>query len=44
MSTNFSTGVNNQSATDLLGSLQVLDPSVNHTYFNDFDVYAASNF
>lgn len=43
MSTNFSTGVNNQSATDLLGSLQVLDPSVNHTYFNDFDVYTAGD-
>jgi hypothetical protein len=43
MSTNFSTGVNNQSATDLLGNLQVLDPSVNHTYFNDFDVYAAAD-
>lgn len=43
MPTNYSTGVNNQSATDLLGNLQVLDSSVNHTYFNDFDVYAAGD-
>lgn len=43
MPTNFSTGVNNQSATDLLGNLQVIDPSVNHTYFNDFDIYTAGD-
>ena len=43
MSTNFENGVNNHSRTDLLSKLQVLDPSVNHSYFNDFDIYTAGD-
>jgi len=43
MSTNFENGVTNQKTTDLLGPYQVPDPSVAHTFFNDFDTYNASD-
>ena len=43
MSTNFDTGVTNQSTTDLLGNLQVPDPSVNNTFFEEFEYFNSSD-
>mgnify|MGYP001608142761 CR=1 FL=1 len=37
MSTNIENGVTNVSQQNVLGSLKELDPSLNHTYFNDFE-------
>ena len=42
MSTNFPFGVNNITAQNILGQLKHLDPTQLHTYFNDFDTYAAA--
>lgn len=42
-STNFSKGVNNITAQNILGQLKELDPTQLHTYFNDFDSYVAGN-
>lgn len=43
MSTNFPFGVNNITAQNILGQLKHLDPTQLHTYFNDFDTYAAAD-
>ncbi len=40
--TNFTKGVNNITAQNILGQMIQLDPSQLHTYFNDFDTYAAA--
>lgn len=41
--TNFTKGVNNITAQNILGQLKELDPTQLHTYFNDFDNYVAAN-
>ncbi len=43
MTTNFPNGVTNNTAENLLGALKVLDPTIAHTYFNDFDTYTAGD-
>ena len=40
-STNFTKGVNNITAQNILGQMIQLDPTQMHTYFNDFDAYTA---
>jgi hypothetical protein len=40
--TNFTKGVNNITAQNILGQMIQLDPSQLHTYFNDFDTYTAA--
>jgi hypothetical protein len=42
-STNFTKGVNNITAQNILGQMIQLDPTQMHTFFNDFDEYHASN-
>jgi hypothetical protein len=42
-STNFPNGLNNIKAQNILGQMIQLDPSQMHTYFNDFDTYAAAD-
>ncbi len=41
--TNFTNGVNNITAQNILGQLKELDPTQLHTYFNDFDAYATAD-
>jgi len=41
--TNFDNGVTNNPLSNLLGSYILPDPTVCHTYFNDFDTYTAGN-
>ena len=41
--TNFTKGVNNITAQNILGQMIQLDPTQMHTYFNDFDAYAAAD-
>ena len=41
--TNFTKGVNNVTAQSILGQMIQLDPAQMHTYFNDFDAYAAAD-
>ena len=41
--TNLQNGVTNNTKQNVLGSLKELDPTINHTYFNDFDTYVAGN-
>lgn len=41
--TNFTKGVNNITAQNILGQLKELDPTQLHTYFNDFDNYVSGN-
>lgn len=41
--TNFTKGVTNVTAQNILGQLKHLDPTQVHTYFNDFDTYAAAD-
>jgi len=41
--TNFTKGVNNITAQNILGQLKELDPTQLHTYFNDFDAYATAD-
>lgn len=41
--TNFTKGVNNITAQNILGQLKELDPTQLHTYFNDFDSYISGN-
>ena len=43
-STNFTKGVNNITAQNILGQMIQLDPTQMHTYFNDFDTYTAGDF
>lgn len=40
--TNFDNGINNRNAADLFGSLAQLDPTRFHTYMEDFDRFAAT--
>lgn len=42
-STNFTKGVNNITAQNILGQMIQLDPTQMHTYFTDFDEYHAVN-
>ena len=42
MATNFPNGVNNITAQNILGQLTQPDFTQTHTYFNDFDTYAAA--
>jgi len=42
-STNFTYGVTNITKQNILGELKELDPTQLHTYFNDFDAYAAAD-
>lgn len=42
-STNFTKGVNNITAQNILGQLKELDPTQMHTYFNDFDTYNSAD-
>lgn len=42
-STNFINGVTNVAETTVLGSYVAPDPTVAHTYFNDFDTYASAD-
>ena len=42
-SNNFTKGVNNITAQNILGQMIQLDPTQMHTYFNDFDTYAAAD-
>lgn len=42
-STNFTKGVNNITAQNILGQMIQLDPTQMHTYFDDFDEYHAVN-
>lgn len=42
-STNFTKGVNNITAQNILGQMIQLDPTQTHTYFNDFDTYTAGD-
>lgn len=39
----FSKGVNNLDANDQLKNLPILDPTQNHTYFEDFDTFTAAD-
>jgi len=39
----FTNGVTNNTKENILGQLKELDPTINHTYFNDFDTYAAGD-
>lgn len=41
--TNFTKGVNNITAQNILGQLKELDPTQLHTYFNDFDTFSSAN-
>ncbi len=41
-STNFTKGVNNITAQNILGQMIQLDPTQMHTYFDDFDIYHAN--
>ena len=41
--TNFTKGVTNITAQNILGQLKELDPTQLHTYFNDFDSYISGN-
>lgn len=41
--TNFTKGVNNITAQNILGQMIQLDPTQMHTFFNDFDEYYAVN-
>lgn len=41
--TNFPNGVSNTAQQNALGALKILDPTVNHTYFNDFDLFNAAD-
>jgi len=41
-STNFTKGVNNITAQNILGQMIQLDPTQMHTYFDDFDTYHAN--
>lgn len=41
--THFTNGVTNVKATDAMGDLKVPDPSQMHLYFDDFDIYNASD-
>ena len=43
INSNFPDGVTNNYLNTLLGSMGQLDPSVYHSYFNDFDTYTAGN-
>jgi hypothetical protein len=43
-STNFTKGVNNITAQNILGQMIQLDPTQMHTYFTDFDTYTAGDF
>ena len=42
-STNFTKGVTNVTAQNILGQLIHLDPTQTHTYFNDFDTFNTSD-
>ena len=42
MTTNYPSGITNSATSSILGQLPILDPSKNHTYFNDFDSYNAA--
>lgn len=39
----FINGVTNNTKENILGQLKELDPTLNHTYFNDFDTYVAGD-
>lgn len=39
--TNFTKGVTNNTAQNVLGSLKTVDPTIYHAYFDDFDTYTA---
>jgi hypothetical protein len=39
----FTNGVTNNTKENILGQLKELDPTINHTYFNDFDTYVAGD-
>jgi hypothetical protein len=41
--TNYSKGLTNNTAQNILGQMVQLDPTRMHTYFNDFDEYHAGN-
>ena len=41
--TRFQNGVTNNSGYDALGMLGELDPTLYHTFWEDFDYYAAAN-
>jgi len=41
--TNYSKGLTNNTAQNILGQMVQLDPTRMHTYFNDFDAYAAGD-
>jgi len=41
--TNFTKGVNNITAQNILGQMIQLDPTQMHTFFNDFDAYHTGN-
>tara|TARA_R110000868_G_scaffold88513_1_gene246762 strand:+ start:378 stop:1073 length:696 start_codon:yes stop_codon:yes gene_type:complete len=41
MTTNYPKGLTNNTAQNVLGSLKTVDPTVYHTYFDDFDTYTA---
>ncbi len=38
---NFTKGVTNNTAQNVLGSLKTVDPTLYHAYFDDFDTYTA---
>ena len=42
--TNFENGVINRNAADLFGSMEQLDPTRYHTYWEDFDYFTAADF
>jgi hypothetical protein len=42
-STNFPNGLTNNTAQNILGQMVQLDPTIMHTFFNDFDEYHAGN-
>jgi hypothetical protein len=41
--TNFTKGVTNNTAQNVLGSLKTVDPTIYHAYFDDFDTYTAGD-
>ena len=43
MTTHFTSGVTNVSASGTLGKLKMPAPAKYHTYHNDFDTYLASD-
>tara|TARA_R110000868_G_scaffold222936_1_gene474751 strand:+ start:333 stop:1025 length:693 start_codon:yes stop_codon:yes gene_type:complete len=43
MTTNYPKGLTNNTAQNVLGSLKTVDPTIYHTYFDDFDTYTAGD-